>query len=467
MGIFKKANNIYITVRDTYTSISGSSYEEAEEVIIEATNGDLELVSQKKVIMQGLGNNSDTQETEEQSTEEKVINAPCVVHFRPHNDWQGEFGFDWFRTGDTGMKGDNDFRKTVGYYYKNKITKEKYKSGNIPNPQDFEIDSELLVNAQEEFVQYKINKKITNDEKYFVPKMTLAKGKKAILKLLINKVSAIKNDEYLSFKLKKYEECFKLSDEKITIGEFIKKQCVFEIECIEEFTDTAPVFLEIEIMEKFCGALQIYPNGKKFQKKLDITLVKVSKRGKKFEIESQKNFLKKVLGQAFVTPLFDREPFDLKNRDRDYLLKEKEDNNIIQRLNDITINHENKIIFLIDVDREDVAGITLIGRKYSICFGGNISESTMTHEFLHSLDLLEIFQGEAEVKIGNNIKKIESPVVYKLYSTNNIMDYLEKNENNKQSNGERISLFSWQWKVINSSLKNIEPLSKSMEKGKN
>ena len=84
MGIFKKANNIYITVRDTYTSISGSSYEEAEEVIIEATNGDLELVSQKKVVMQGLGNNSDIQEIEEESTEkEKVINAPCAVHFRP------------------------------------------------------------------------------------------------------------------------------------------------------------------------------------------------------------------------------------------------------------------------------------------------------------------------------------------------------------------------------------------------
>ncbi|MFC2466513.1 MAG: hypothetical protein ACFNUV_01490, partial [Capnocytophaga endodontalis] len=62
MGIFKKANNIYITVRDTYTSISGSSYEEAEEVIIEATNGDLELISQKKVIMQGLGKEGDTTE---------------------------------------------------------------------------------------------------------------------------------------------------------------------------------------------------------------------------------------------------------------------------------------------------------------------------------------------------------------------------------------------------------------------
>ena len=56
MGIFKRANNIYITVRDTYTSIGGTSYEEAEEVIIEATNGDLEFVSSNKVIKQGLGN---------------------------------------------------------------------------------------------------------------------------------------------------------------------------------------------------------------------------------------------------------------------------------------------------------------------------------------------------------------------------------------------------------------------------
>ena len=53
MGIFKRANNIYITVRDTYTSIGGTSYEEAEEVIIEATNGDLDLFRQKKVLKQG------------------------------------------------------------------------------------------------------------------------------------------------------------------------------------------------------------------------------------------------------------------------------------------------------------------------------------------------------------------------------------------------------------------------------
>ena len=53
MGIFKKAYNIYITVRDTYTMIAGTSYEEAEEVIIRATD-EINLKSAKKVIMQGL-----------------------------------------------------------------------------------------------------------------------------------------------------------------------------------------------------------------------------------------------------------------------------------------------------------------------------------------------------------------------------------------------------------------------------
>lgn len=53
MGIYKKANNIYITVRDTYTMRAGTSYEEAEEVTITATE-EIELISAKKVIMQSL-----------------------------------------------------------------------------------------------------------------------------------------------------------------------------------------------------------------------------------------------------------------------------------------------------------------------------------------------------------------------------------------------------------------------------
>ena len=53
MGIFKKANNIYITVRDNYTISSATSYEEAEGITIRATD-EINLKSAQKVIMQDL-----------------------------------------------------------------------------------------------------------------------------------------------------------------------------------------------------------------------------------------------------------------------------------------------------------------------------------------------------------------------------------------------------------------------------
>ncbi len=55
MAIVKKANNINIQVANNYTSVSKVSHEESGEVIIEATKQNLELSSQKRAILQGLG----------------------------------------------------------------------------------------------------------------------------------------------------------------------------------------------------------------------------------------------------------------------------------------------------------------------------------------------------------------------------------------------------------------------------
>lgn len=55
MAIIKKAKNINIQVANNYTSLCKVSYEESEEVIMEATKGNLNLSSQKRVIMQGFG----------------------------------------------------------------------------------------------------------------------------------------------------------------------------------------------------------------------------------------------------------------------------------------------------------------------------------------------------------------------------------------------------------------------------
>ncbi|MCX8523664.1 hypothetical protein OF897_06980 [Chryseobacterium formosus] len=58
MAIIKNAKNINIQVKNEYKSISKVSYEESEEVIIDALNENLELSSQKRVVKQGFGKES-------------------------------------------------------------------------------------------------------------------------------------------------------------------------------------------------------------------------------------------------------------------------------------------------------------------------------------------------------------------------------------------------------------------------
>ncbi len=58
------------------------------------------------------------------------VSPKCVVQFRPHADWAGEFGFDWVREGHIGdaytkAKGDCCYRDIIGKYTK------KDKAGNI------------------------------------------------------------------------------------------------------------------------------------------------------------------------------------------------------------------------------------------------------------------------------------------------------------------------------------------------
>lgn len=42
--------------------------------------------------------------------------AKAIVKFRPHTAWNGEFGFDWLRAGDTAFPGDTDYKTIVGKY---------------------------------------------------------------------------------------------------------------------------------------------------------------------------------------------------------------------------------------------------------------------------------------------------------------------------------------------------------------
>lgn len=56
------------------------------------------------------------------TTTEILLDATCIVQFRPRSNWKGEFGFDWFRIGDTGLDGDTDYATLIGQYYTKVLT---------------------------------------------------------------------------------------------------------------------------------------------------------------------------------------------------------------------------------------------------------------------------------------------------------------------------------------------------------
>lgn len=60
-----------------------------------------------------------TKVTENQSDNtsgSKYIDSRCIVEFRPADDWQGQYGFDWFRRGEDSICDNSDYRKIVGKY---------------------------------------------------------------------------------------------------------------------------------------------------------------------------------------------------------------------------------------------------------------------------------------------------------------------------------------------------------------
>ena len=290
MGIFKKANNIYITVRDTYTSISGSSYEEAEEVIIEATNGDLELVSQKKVIMQGLGNNSDTQETEEQREEEKVINAPCVVHFRPKKGWKGkDYGFDWMRLGEDG---ESPYQDIVGKMFKkdgseptasdinNTDLQLRIGKDGSRTPEDIEMfeNLEKIYGVYEVPFEYRIGKEKATHTKYYPSWLSVYPNKKIQLQLKI----FIKEKSPNALLCFQENENFKITPKQINISnkEGALKDKIITIECIKPFDEDQTLYIrqiskeedKVDNTKPLAGVLRVWRNAPKFQKQVEKVL---------------------------------------------------------------------------------------------------------------------------------------------------------------------------------------------------
>ena len=496
MGIFKKANNIYITVRDTYTSISGSSYEEAEEVIIEATNGDLELVSQKKVIMQGLGNNSDTQETEEQSSSVSGGNHQTqlkkfLVHFRRPKDYRGEYGFDWLREEYiyplVTVTNDND-----GSPINRKVTlckgvdslKEKYRE-DVVNP--------INPYGKEYFPAWLSIFPFTTNEQF--PHGSRMHKNGVFLDLQIDEIDTIVPDgtEIIFETGSPYLE---ITPNKIPISEVLstKKRSrrvggnlinfyylpkKINIKCkdqpLKRHKDIK-VFAKLKGESKEIGKLMVYKNDVIPKAELVVVNVITNNNNKAKLYEGYQFLLKR---QAFNQALIRAEvkidtEFNLNN------LRHNSDVNVFlnnyrslradQILDWITklyekygkygkvpggINSNNTrktFLFFTSLTAGDTLGIThlehnLWGNVFTIFHSGLLDEHTIVHECAHSLSLPHIFDDDL------------SQFPFYWGYTDNYMDYTwQRGENDSRGGffstgdntykGKMYSFFKWQWDIM-------------------
>ena len=414
-----------------------------------------------------------------------IVKSKCLVEFRPHSNWKGEYGFDWIRTGDTGRSGDNPLYCILGRYYipipnsggeidscgtpKNveeydtpvNVTSEDYYS------YKFIKDKEMFNRLTRTFSRFKITWKNPAKELpfYVVPILTLWKGRKATFSLKFEGKEKAKNITF------EFENSFvedkgyltlerpKLDLNKISLENgnlnYLKKDC-FTICCNKEF-DT-PQKLLVKADGKLCGAMLILPNSYKVRREIKIVIIytETSISDKKGELVGKEESLRNFLNQAMIDPKITYENLVCKYKNKEENKKFKEECTYFNKddgmyylkgMNMRTFeNHILKFyyekfkdkyndyykIFLVGERSEKYEGFTEVWNKYYFCLL-NADERTAAHEVLHSIGLDHTFE------------KNSDDFIYEGQQTDNVMDYQNKG----------VALYQWQWKLINPAIKEI------------
>lgn len=363
------------------------------------------------------------------------IEGKALVNFRPHNNWGGEFGFDWLRVGDTGRGGDVWYRDIIGEYSRGAFVR-KY-SEYIRLGRMFEMREHPTKAG----------------DKYVVPVLTILPGKEAKLSLKVEITEA----DIQSIEFKYNADYFSLNQEEIWYKTVGKKTLpdYLTIKCIKEFAQTQ--YIEVLADGKFAGRLKILANDKDHRYKARILFVNVTTRisiapqtGK--TLRGQALFTK-FLHQSLIKASFSQVPLDISN-DVDFNKKfsrngklidaDRDDfqDYLIEKLKNAYKKDYSKYykIFLIDED-DSVGG--LYGRAYGIpsqkrsvvVLRPGLNDSTLAHETFHAMGLYHSFSNRGLFTFEQD-------------RTDNIMDYSDMGPLNIPV----ISTWQWQWYLLHQNL---------------
>ncbi|WP_309608758.1 hypothetical protein [Flavobacterium sp.] len=391
------------------------------------SNDNIEIHSGDKIIQ--TGEEKGVSFGKPKSPPAPEIVAKCVVEFRPHNNWTGEFGFDWMRMADTGLSGDLWYKTIIGK-----------KINDTPSVADEKEYKKLM----QKFTVMKVN--FTKDF-YIIPWLSLYKGKTAKLSLKLNikespKKFEFKYDDKL-FKLN-HTEISKKSKGKHTLPDYL------QITCIETFNQDK--FIDVLADSQLVGRIKVHKNGKIDRKKLNVLLVKVrtnvrsTPKGEIGDITSEKSKLEKHLRQALITPNVVEEFADL-SKDATFnktLVKtgfitygtdakgHSLLHNYMLKNYDFKKKYPNHFIIYVFGLSGVSSGTPAGGEAYDINSDNSVvfdiasrKSTCLVHELLHSLGLYHSFDTSGEF-------------TFKYKQTENIMDYSDT----------RRTIWKWQWDLI-------------------
>lgn len=251
----------------------------------------------------------------------KMSKSTCRVDFRPSKNYDGSFGFSWFRVEDTEQKlfNDNSFLKYLGFHYESpKLVQQD------PNSTEgkFQKNDKMINNHINDYQRILIPSMLDGVDmdspesvksgKYLVPQMTIQKGEKAELEMYIkNKTMPQKFS---------FEFSNPLADKFLTIDkkelDSIKKGDTIKIECKKEFSKAINLNVyaypqkDDEKNRDLCGSIRILPNDVMHQRNVDVLIINVCLPSDLDNTKSKKimgskiakikiNELKKFYGQSY------------------------------------------------------------------------------------------------------------------------------------------------------------------------
>lgn len=375
------------------------------------------------------------------------IEGQVLVHFRPHKNWKGEFGFDWLRVGDTKLFNDNKLYKIVGYQYEDSKCTTKVMDPNKYNGY-FRADETMFSSLKRNYKSFIIPWKTHKDaktkqkvvEEYFVPWLSIKKDAEAKITFF----AEIEGDvDYIEFDSSDY---FNFSTSGIDIkGKKKVKLNAFTItiKCIKEFSEDKVIEMKAcrkvgeGVQRTLAGMISVWANDGSRQKEKKVVFIKIITKISSVstpqvpEVDAEKERINQYLSQAYIRLSDDSDIVELDlTAEKDFgdfitngqidSTKTSGGSSLISYLKqNLEKQYEGKygehfkaFYFAEDGynpnDGSLTAGFSSLGADYVVVFKCK-NEQTAAHEFLHSMNLPHTFtnkESTAEALFTYRYKKL-------------------------------------------------------------